>query len=268
VSALSASERACLSRYLILLAERLGDALVAVRMFGSAARGDMWPAHSPMHSDVDLLVLTRGEVPAALQEDLGNETYPLYLECGRQLSPQFVPIARLTAPRHERDREFFAQVERDGVDVWPAAELRPFAPADDETLIGWFADADALRRFGGPSLRWPLDRPQLEAIRADPELHAFTLWADAARAGHVELRSVRPGVARLARVGVDPARRGQGLGRVLLAATLREGRRLGAARFELGVYPDNAVAQRLYASFGFAASGPPDAQGIVQMARG
>ena len=267
MSGLSAIERACLSRYLILLAERLGDALVAVRMFGSAARGDMWPAHSPMHSDIDLLVLTRGEVPPALQEELGNDTYPLYLECGRQLSPQFVPIARLTAPRHDRDREFFAQVTRDGVDVWPAAELRPFSADDDESLIGWFDDPDALRRFGGPNLRWPLDRAQLEAIRADPELHAFTLWADAARVGHIELRRLAPGHARLARVGIDPAHRGRGLGRVLLARALQNARRAGIESFELGVYPDNAVARRLYASFGFVESDRPDANGIVTMAR-
>jgi ribosomal protein S18 acetylase RimI-like enzyme len=267
VNALSATERACLSRYLILLAERLGDALVAVRMFGSAARGDMWPANSPMHSDIDLLVLTREEVPAALQEELGNETYPLYLECGRQLSPQFVPAARLTAPRHDRDREFFAHVARDGVDVWPAAELRPFTPDDDETLIGWIEDADALRRFGGPGLRWPLDRAQLEAIRRDADVDAFTLWAGGERVGHVEVR--RTGAnARLARVGVDPARRRQGYGRVLLAAALAHARRLGCERVELGVYADNAVARALYERFGFAGTGPPDAEGIVTMTRG
>jgi predicted nucleotidyltransferase len=38
-------------------------------MFGSAARGEMWPAGSPMHSDVDLLVVTRDEVPEATREE-------------------------------------------------------------------------------------------------------------------------------------------------------------------------------------------------------
>jgi hypothetical protein len=49
----------------------------------------MWADHSPMHSDIDLLVVTRGAVPDETQEELLNETYPLFLECGRQLSPQF-----------------------------------------------------------------------------------------------------------------------------------------------------------------------------------
>jgi predicted nucleotidyltransferase len=78
-----------MARYCALLRERLGDRLVEVRLFGSAARGDMWPDHSPMHSDIDLLVVTRGVVPEETQEELVNETYPLFLECGRQLSPQF-----------------------------------------------------------------------------------------------------------------------------------------------------------------------------------
>jgi predicted nucleotidyltransferase len=118
---LTAAERACLARYCNLLAERLGDRLVAVRMFGSAARGDMWSAGSPMHSDVDLLVVTRDAVPAGEQDDLLNETYPLYLECGRQLSPHFFSEARLAAPDDERTREFLERIEPEACVVWPAA---------------------------------------------------------------------------------------------------------------------------------------------------
>jgi predicted nucleotidyltransferase len=114
---LTETERDCLDRYCARLAAQMPD-LVRVRMFGSAARGDMWPAHSPMHSDIDLLVITRGEVPGAVQEELLNVTYPLYLECGRQLSPHFFTEARLAAPDGERTRAFLAQVEADGVDLW------------------------------------------------------------------------------------------------------------------------------------------------------
>jgi ribosomal protein S18 acetylase RimI-like enzyme len=150
-----------------------------------------------------------------------------------------------------------------------APVLRPFSADDDEELIGWFEDAAALRRFGGPSLLWPLDRGQLEAIRADPELHAFTLWAGEppARVGHVEVRRTGNGSARLARVGIAPGRRGEGLGRALVAAALAEAARLGCERVELGVYADNAVARALYESFGFAPTGAADAEGIVPMAR-
>ena len=116
---LTATERACLARYCDLLAERLGDRLVAVRMFGSAARGYMWGERSPMHSDVDLLVVTRESVSERERDDLLNETYPLYLECGRQLSPHFFSEERLAAPDHERTREFLERIEPEARVVWP-----------------------------------------------------------------------------------------------------------------------------------------------------
>ena len=121
MAALTDTERDCLDRYTGLLAARLGDRLVEIRMFGSAARGDMWGAHSPMHSDVDLLVVTREGVPEGEREDLLNETYPLYLECGRQISPHFYPEARLAEPGDERTRAFLARIAGDVRVVWPAA---------------------------------------------------------------------------------------------------------------------------------------------------
>jgi predicted nucleotidyltransferase len=114
-------ESDCLGRYCVLLRERLGDRLVEVRMFGSAARGDMWPAHSPMNSDIDLLVVTRGEVAAAEQEELLNETYPLYLECGRQLSPHFFSERRLAAPESKRTRDFLGRIGPEAQTLWPPA---------------------------------------------------------------------------------------------------------------------------------------------------
>jgi predicted nucleotidyltransferase len=118
---LTDTERDCLARYCDLLAERLGARLVDVRMFGSAARGDMWSASSPMHSDVDLLVVTREAVPDDEQDDLLNETYPLYLECGRQLSPHFFSEQRLAAPADDLTREFLARIADDVRVVWPPA---------------------------------------------------------------------------------------------------------------------------------------------------
>src|SRR3954463_588139 len=114
---LSERERECLDRYCRLLREELGEQLVEVRMFGSAARGDMWDADSPMHSDIDLLVVTAEALAPETAEQLVNETYPLYLECGRQIGPQFGSAGELSQPRGERVAAFAENLARDGVDL-------------------------------------------------------------------------------------------------------------------------------------------------------
>jgi predicted nucleotidyltransferase len=121
VPSLTQRERDCVDRFYALLEKRLGERLIEVRMFGSAARGDMWPNNSPMHSDIDLLVVTRDEASSVEQEELIDETYPMSLECGRQISPHFFSERRLKAPDDEGTRDFLQRMSRDAVVEWPAA---------------------------------------------------------------------------------------------------------------------------------------------------
>ncbi len=69
---LNASERDCLLRFISLVVERFGRELIQIWLFGSTARGDMWPDRMPFHSDIDLLLLTRQPVSAELEEELLN----------------------------------------------------------------------------------------------------------------------------------------------------------------------------------------------------
>jgi len=68
-----------------------------------------------MHSDIDLLILTDGILSEEVQEELLNETYPLFLECGRQIGPQFRRLAEFENPKDERARQFRANVEAEGL---------------------------------------------------------------------------------------------------------------------------------------------------------
>lgn len=110
LAVLTETERACLDRYIELLVARLGDELVEIVVFGSVARGESWPAGMPIRSDLDLLVRTRAELPQDQKHALFDETYPLFLECGRQISPAIVA---------EPSESLAAAVESDGVRVWP-----------------------------------------------------------------------------------------------------------------------------------------------------
>ena len=64
--------------------------------------------------------------------------------------------------------------------------------------------------------------------------------------------------AELARLIVDPARRGRGLGRLLATLLLAEARRLGWADVWLRVVPDNEPALRAYAAAGFRRATPAE----------
>ena len=118
LSHLSETERRCLERYLAELVAALGDDLQEVVVFGSAARGHMWASSSPMRSDIDLLVLTTAPVDDSLQQRLVHTTYPLFLECGRQLGPQFRTPDVLRGA-------FADEVARDGVTLWGRAMSSP-----------------------------------------------------------------------------------------------------------------------------------------------
>jgi predicted nucleotidyltransferase len=114
---LNASEQAAVTRYIELVQQRLGHQLETVWLYGSAARDDMWPTDSPMHSDIDVLVVTSESVTQDQVDQLVNDTYPLYLECGRQISPAFKTAREW---RSEDDKaEFVARVRDEGRQLWP-----------------------------------------------------------------------------------------------------------------------------------------------------
>lgn len=108
---LDATERRTLDAYVALLQERLGERLLRVAVFGSVARGERWPAGMPIRSDLDLLVVVREPLEPGLAQALIDATYPLFLESGRQIGPQFrTPEQHAASPSREA-------IERDAVDV-------------------------------------------------------------------------------------------------------------------------------------------------------
>ena len=120
---LSETERGCVLDYLEFLRERLAGNLIETRLFGSAARGDMWPSHFPMHSDIDVLIVTHERLTEEMREELVNETYPLFLECGRQIGPQFRTLAEYESAKDERARQFRANVEAEGLVLYKRSAL-------------------------------------------------------------------------------------------------------------------------------------------------
>jgi predicted nucleotidyltransferase len=111
---LTEPERRTLDTYVETLRKRLGDRLLAVRVFGSVARGESWPAGMPIRSDLDLLVIVSAPLAADELQQLIDATFPLFLESGRQISPQF------RTPEQHAQSPSRAQIDADAVEIWPA----------------------------------------------------------------------------------------------------------------------------------------------------
>ncbi|WP_432488651.1 GNAT family N-acetyltransferase [Kineococcus sp. SYSU DK018] len=130
------------------------------------------------------------------------------------------------------------------------SKLRERTATDVDTITGWVPDAEALYRFAGPRLTWPLTSQQMHDSAAAEGTTAWVMDTDQLLSGHAQL--VRTGDAvRLGRVLIDPAQRGRGLGRRLIVLAIDQARHQGAARIDLGVLAENHTAHHVYATLGF-----------------
>jgi ribosomal protein S18 acetylase RimI-like enzyme len=94
---------------------------------------------------------------------------------------------------------------------------------------------------------------------AEPGVRAYLLAVDDEPVGYGEIwEDPDEDEAELARLIVDPARRGRGLGRLLATSLLGETRRLGWVDVWLRVAPDNEPAHRAYAAAGFRRATPAE----------
>lgn len=148
--------------------------------------------------------------------------------------------------------------------------LRDFEPTDDAALISWLPDPDAVFRWTGPMLTFPLDSAQLDTVRALPAAREWTAHDEhGTRVGHIGLVFTEPTAARVVRVIVDPALRGRGLGRQLMTAVIEQSRALGVTALSLWVVAENATAIGLYRSLGFEDRGAhPDRDDMRAMVLG
>jgi [ribosomal protein S18]-alanine N-acetyltransferase len=147
--------------------------------------------------------------------------------------------------------------------------LQPATLADLRVILTWITSPDSLKLWGGPSLTYPSTPEQIwQEIGASSE-NAFSLVDPAGVVvgfGQTFLRE--PGSVHLGRIIVSPARRGQGLGRILCQELIQSGSiHCRPARFTLNVYKDNMPAFTLYTSLGFSVLSEDPEQNMVRMAR-
>ena len=146
--------------------------------------------------------------------------------------------------------------------------LRPFEPRDAATILSWICDETEFYKWSADRYgRYPIAPDDVIAhyagLAASGRFFPLTAFevADGAEVtpgesavGHLIMRYTDDAgeTVRFGFIIVDPARRGEGLGRRMIeAAVAHAAGALGAKRITIGVFENNAPARRCYAAAGF-----------------
>ena len=139
-------------------------------------------------------------------------------------------------------------------EVQPVTSFEPLDAAPAETVCAWVESAADVALFAGTSLPWPFSAAEMLAVAAQQQRQAVVLVLDDLPLACGSLQRL-PDSTRIGWVLVDPNRRGQGWGRVLVTHMVQLACNTGAERITLGVYQDNLPARALYADLGFVDTG-------------
>jgi len=136
-------------------------------------------------------------------------------------------------------------------------ELQGLTPEAAEVVASWVRSRADATMAGGPWFPFPLSGADLMAIDADPDWQVFTVSDSEGRVvASGSLYAKEDGrLQRIGRVLVDPARRGQGWGRLVMELLLaRTDADPSIRATELGVFTQNTIARELYLRLGFVRS--------------
>ena len=138
----------------------------------------------------------------------------------------------------------------------PTPQFRPFTPEHADRVASWpLSAAEAVHWCG--ATEYPVPARTILDWQPDTDVVSTLLITDGMPVGYGELWiDAEENEVELARIIVDPAVRGKGLGRALVRHLLAEARKIGYADVFLRVHPENDAAERLYRTVGFVPVDP------------
>ena len=129
--------------------------------------------------------------------------------------------------------------------------FRPAVKADLSAVIKWIPDAESCDTWAGPKVRFPLEPEQLYRDIEFEKILTYSLEKAGKLLALGQLRMFENSRGHLARIVVNPASRGKGIGRFFCEALIREAKKRKCRTISLNVNKDNAVAISLYKKLGF-----------------
>ena len=172
-----------------------------------------------------------------------------------------VPDAVLAAMLHHSYDQAVASLSRTGREEL-LGSLRPYCPEEEALVQSWVADELTYWRWSAGSVgSWPMQPGALNSRLASYERCWPMVWCwQGQPAGFVMLYPQKDaeGGIRYGYVLLDPARRGEGLGKRMIACTAHHARtKRKALSQHLAVYENNPAAVACYMANGFL---PDDAR--------
>ncbi len=137
-------------------------------------------------------------------------------------------------------------------------QVRPATAADIDALMAWFPDLHSVQTWGGPMFDYPFDRDSFHASCRWQEMTSLCVCDGDVLDSFGQVYE-RYGRINLARLVVNPSRRGRGAGKRLIALMMQA----GAEEFDcdecgLFVWRSNEPAYHCYRSMGFEEFAMPD----------
>ena len=131
-------------------------------------------------------------------------------------------------------------------------KLKVATEADVSHLMSWFPTARSVDIWGGPMFRYPYTPETFHEDVRWRQIDTYCLFDPAEDMLAFGQIYERHGRINLARLVVSPDRRGQGIGKQLVALLMQEGREsFPLQAYSLYVYKDNYPAKACYTDMGF-----------------
>ena len=122
---------------------------------------------------------------------------------------------------------------------------------DLKTIISWVLNEKECKMWAGPRIRFPLRIEELSKDIGFSNDNSYCYKNDESIFAFGQLLTKENGWLHLARIIVDPAKRGKGYGKLLCVELIQIAIQKGYQKISLNVYRNNVSALKLYTNLGF-----------------